>query len=127
MSYVVPGFLPDTSTMGSMLVIRKAFTAGGGGSADDVIIFNSNAPFNFRILDSRFYISTTVALATVRLRDATGGGGNAVSDAIAASATGSLFNALKTGTDTISSGGSLVLRRSDSAVAGEVVVYIQRT
>lgn len=127
MSYIVPGSLPDTSIISDLLVIRKAFAAGGGGSADDVIIFSANAPFGFRILDSKFYISEIVALATIRLRDATAGAGNVLSDAIAAGVTGSISNVLKSSTDTIAASGTLVVRRSDSAVAGEVIINIIKT
>jgi hypothetical protein len=127
MTYIVPGTLPDTSAISSMLVIRQAFTAGAGGSADDVTIFSANAPFGFRIVDTRFYISTGVALATIQLRDATAGAGNALSDAIAAAATGSLLNTLRSSTSSISTGGTLVLRRSDNGVAGEVVIFLMKT
>ena len=60
MTYMVPGRLPDTTVINQMLVIRHAFAAAGGGSPDDVAIFNANAPFGFRIVDTRFYISTGV-------------------------------------------------------------------
>lgn len=127
MTYIVPGRLPDTSVISSMLVIHQAFSAGAGGSADDVVIFNANAPFGFRIVETRFYISTGVALATVQLRTATAGGGSALSDAIVAAATGALLNTLKTGTDTVATNGTLVLRRSDNSVAGEVVLFLMKT
>ena len=127
MTYMVPGRLPDTTVINQMLVIRHAFAAAGGGSPDDVAIFNANAPFGFRIVDTRFYISTGVALATVQLRDATAGAGNVLSDSIVAAATGALLNTLKTATDTIATNGTLVLRRSDSGVAGEVVVFLMKT
>lgn len=127
MTYFPTGKLPETTIVEDLLVIRQAFSAGGGGSADDITIFSSNAPFGFRILDSYFYISTTVALATVQLRDATAGAGNAHSDAIAAGVTGRLGNTLRTNSSTISSGGTLVIRRSDNGVAGEVILFLIKT
>jgi hypothetical protein len=107
-------------------VIRKAFTAGGGGSADDVTIYSANAPFTFRIVESYAYVSTGVAVATLTLRNATGGGGSALSDAFAATTTGVKYNSALTATSTISASGTLVLRRSDNGVAGEVIVAIQK-
>lgn len=65
--------------------------------------------------------------STVQLRDATAGAGNVLSDSIVAAATGALLNTLKTATDTIATNGTLVLRRSDSGVAGEVVVFLMKT
>lgn len=124
MTYLPSGSIQGTSSINELMVIRQAFTAGAGGSADDVVIFNANAPFGFRILDNYFYISTVVALATVQLRDATAGGGNALSDATAAGVAGRLGNTLRTSTSTISSGGSLVVRRSDSGVAGEIIIHL---
>lgn len=116
----------DANGLAAGANIRVAFTAGGGGSADDVVIYSANAPFKFRVLDTKIIISTVVALATVQLRDATGGGGSALSDSLAAAAVGVKRDVLMTSTGTVSSGGTLVLRRSDNGVAGEVIVFIRK-
>lgn len=117
----------DGDGLAPAFYIRKAFTAGGGGSPDDVIIYNANAPFGFRIVDSLVYISTSVALSTVQLRDATGGGGAALSDAFPSSATGIALLSTQTTTTTVAASGTMVLRRSDNGVAGEVIILLQKT
>jgi len=105
-----------------IIVIRVPLVAGTPGTPDDVVIYNANSPA-LRILDTVFYVSASVALATVTLRDATGGGGNALSDAFATSTVGVRRNVSLTATGTIAINGTLVLRRSDRGVAGEAVIY----
>jgi hypothetical protein len=117
----------DGDGLAPLLTLRKAFTAGGGGAADDVVIYNANAPFGFRILDAWLFVSTGVALATATLRTATGGGGSAVSDAFVASAAGTIKLSAQQQTNTIAANGTLVLRRSDNGIAGEVVLLIAKT
>lgn len=116
----------DADGLGSCQVIRKAFAAGAGGAPDDVTIYNANAPFLFRVVDVKVLISTNVGGATVTLRDAAAGAGNALSDALDAATTGTKRDAALTATGTVAEGGSLILRRSDSGVAGEIVVLIER-
>lgn len=117
----------DGAGLGAAAVIRKAFVAGGGGAPDDVAIYTTNAPFGFRVLDVFVLIGTAIALSTVTLRDTAGGGGAALSDALDSATTGVKRNAALTATGTIALNGSLVLRRSDNGVAGEVVILIQKT
>lgn len=124
---VVPvGILPppDAAGRSALVVIRKAFVAGTPGTPDDVSIYSADSPA-LRIVDTVVYISTLIALATVTLRDATGGGGNALSDDIAAGTVGVKRNLLLTATGTVPTNGTLVLRRSDRGVAGEVIIYAQ--
>ena len=121
--------LADSVGLSPLETIRVAFTAGVPGTADDVVIYNANAPFKFRILDSTVLISTLVALATVQLRDAVGGGGNALSDAFLASALARLRDTnvgIANVTPIVNVGGTLTIRRSDRGVAGEVIVVIRR-
>lgn len=117
---------PDAAGLSPVLTIRKAFTAGGGGAPDDVVIYSANAP-GLRILGVDLIISTAVALATATLRDATGGGGSAVSAALSAAAAVRVPDLVSTATFTIAPNGTLVLRRSDSGIAGEVVIRVAKT
>lgn len=127
MTYAPPGTQQDSAPMSGLLVIRKAFTAGGGGSADDVVLYNATAPFGFRIVDVKLYVSTAVLLSTVTLRNATGGGGSALFAALSSATVGSLvLPTTESASASISAGGTLVLRRSDNGVAGELILYCVR-
>lgn len=106
--------------------IRVSCTAGTPGSADDVTIYNANAPFAFRILDVIWLDSTAIALSTVQLRDTSGGGGAALSSALTAAVTGTARNN-DTATRTVAANGSVFLRRSDRGVAGEILIVAVRT
>ncbi|HEV2905542.1 MAG TPA: hypothetical protein VGW32_10860, partial [Pyrinomonadaceae bacterium] len=99
--------------------------AGGG---DDVIIYDGNCPGAMRILDVEVLISTPRAGSNVQLRNALGGGGAACSDAFTAAGAGRQRDAgtAVTATSLIPSNGTLVLRRSDRGVAGEVILFVQR-
>lgn len=115
---------PDAAGKSALVVIRNTFAAGVPGAADDVSIYNADSPA-LRIVDTVVFISTGIALSIVTLRDTAGGGGNALSDDLAAATIGVRRNVLLTATGTIPAGGTLVLRRSDRGVAGEVIVYAQ--
>lgn len=114
----------DASGLAPTFTLRKAFAAGGGGGADDVTIYNAAVPFDMRIVGVEFLIATTVLLSTIQLRDATGGAGSVKSASVAASAAGRVVSLGDTSTTTLSSGDSLVIRRSDSGIAGEVVITL---
>lgn len=117
----------DAVGLSALQTIRKAFTAGGGGAPDDVVIYNANAPFGFRVVDTAALISTAIASETVTLRDAAAGGGNALSDDLDAATVGRKRDpaATVTATGTVAVAGTLVLRRSDNGLAGEVIVTIR--
>ena len=115
----------DSNGLGDVVAVRKAFSAGGGG-ADDIVIYNSNAPFAMRVLDTVLLVTTSAVLSSATLRDATGGGGNNLSDVFGTTTTGVKRNTALTLTGTISAGGTLALRRSTQAIAGEVIVYLQK-
>jgi hypothetical protein len=107
---------------------RKAFAAGGGGSADDVTIFAANNfPYKVRITGMRTRVKTGVSGATVVARTAAAGGGTALGTCDAEAA-GTTFE--KTGADSVVvTPGTLVglfIRRSDSGVAGEVYLSYRR-
>ena len=120
---------PSIEGLSGVSVIRQIFAAGGGGSPDDVIIYNASAPFPFRILDSQVIVSTAVGASTLQLRGATGGGGATYSDAFDSGSTGRKRDTGAGGddaTDLIAKSGTLVLRRSDTGVAGEILLFVRR-
>ena len=93
----------------------------------DVVIYNANAPFAFRVLDSQLLLVTAVMSATAQLRDALAGSGNVVSGSFdTATAVGRVRDAgtAITAAPLIALGGTLALRRSDIGIAGEVIVEI---
>jgi len=119
----------DLDAHSALLVIRQPFVAAAPGAADDVVIYNANAPFGFRILDSQVLISTAIGGSTVQLRSATGGGGVALSDAFPSAAQGRLRDGatgIANATKTVAIGGTLALRRSDRGAAGEVILFCTR-
>jgi hypothetical protein len=108
--------------------IRQAFAAGVGATADDVVIYNANAPFALRILDAQLLVKTAVAVSTATLRNATGGGGSPLSDDFDTTAAVRVRDAgaAVQETQVISLGGTLVLRRSKNTVAGEVILLVTK-
>ena len=115
------------SGMAQTITLRKAIPAGAGGSADDVTVFAANAPYAFDILDVAMMVSTAVGASTCQLRDTAGGGGAALSDALATATTGTKRNAAATGAVAVAKGGSVYLRRSDSGVALDLLITLART
>lgn len=109
-------------------VIYVPFAAGAGGAADDVTIYNANAPGGFRILRTDFIIATAVALATVQLRSAAAGGGAALSATYTAAVAteAPALTVSRAATTTVATAGSVFLRRSDSGLAGEVMIWCAR-
>lgn len=108
-------------------------SGGAAGTADDVTVWNANAPFALRILDATLRVSTAVALSSAALRTASGGGGSVVlPDAAIATQTFSTaavgpFDDVAVATATVAAGGSLFLRRSDRSVVGELILTCIRT
>lgn len=120
----------DASLMGIELVMRIPITSGGAtGTADDVTIFSTNAPFKFRVLGASMYISTAGAVAsTATLRGAAAGAGTQYSGAIDTSALGvtRASGTTPTVTSTVAAGGSLFLRRVDRSTVGELIITLVR-
>jgi hypothetical protein len=116
---------PAAASIGITFDDRRVFTAGVAGTADDVTIYNADAPFAFRIVDVKVLISTAVGGSTVQLRDTSGGGGSALSSALSSAATGTVRNN-DTASRLVSANGSVFLRRSDRGVAGEVIFTCRR-
>ena len=106
--------------------IRNTFTAGAGGAADDVILLNGNVNMAFRILDVFLDVSTAVVGSSCTLRSATGGGGIAISSALSSASTPLTSRNSVAGTIQIAANGTVVLRRSDSGVAGTIVLLCAR-
>lgn len=115
----------DSYGLGPVFAIRKAFATTGSSSAADVVLWNAECPFAVRVLDVLAFVSGAVSATTVTLRDATGGGGTALSNAISTAALGTVRGSTNT-TGVVAQGGSLVLRKSNGTVAGEVVVLLMR-
>jgi hypothetical protein len=116
----------DAHGQAPTIAMRFPFTAGLGGAADDVVVYNANAPFSFRILDVQVLVATAIASSNAILRSALAGGGAALSDAFDTSVAGRTRDAGTFACPTIAAGGSLVLRRSKNTTAGEVVLLVQR-
>lgn len=117
-------------------VITKAFAAGAGGAADDVVIFSGIAlqssatppvPYNFVVLDVTAIVTTAVSGSTLQLRDTLAGAGTTLSDALASATTGVKRNTTATTAPAVVKGGTLVIRRSDSGIAGRVSILVARS
>lgn len=116
----------DAAGLGIASVVKKVITAAAAGTPDDVTIYSANAPFAFTVLDCWMIVTTAIAASTVTLRTAAGGGGSVRSSALDSATTGKKRDAITTAVNTIAAGGTLVARRSDRGVAGELYILISR-
>jgi hypothetical protein len=107
-------------------MIHKTFAAGAGGSADDVAIFTANAPYAFDIIDVQAIVTTAVSGSTLQLRDTAAGAGSTLSDALTAATTGVKRNTTATTSPAVARNGTLIIRRSDSGIAGQLNVTVLR-
>lgn len=117
------------SSVAGAVLVYVSFAAGAGGSADDVTVFNANAPFAFRVLKTFPWVATGVGGATLEGRSASGGGGSALSstyDAATPTESPAITSSI-TATTTVAANGSYFIRRSDSGVAGEWVILVAKT
>ena len=109
-------------------VVRKTFTAGGGG-ADDVTVFAVNTlPFKARVVDAWAFVSTAVGGSSITLRTAAGGGGTDLG-AVSTAATGRAAFSPPSDATVVATPGAAVglfLRRSDDATAGEIFIVLRR-
>jgi len=112
-----------TDAAGSLTVIRKAFTAGTPGTADDVTIFAVDTlPAKMRVVDAHAFISTAIGATTVALYTAAAAGGTLLGT-MSSAATGRVaMTGTATAVATPGASAGLFLRRSDRGVAGEVIV-----
>jgi hypothetical protein len=115
----------STVLFGGAFYARHTFVAGGGGAADDITLFSANFPFAARIVSVEMLTSGNVVGSTVQLRTAAGGAGSALSSALASATIGTTYNNDSV-TRTIALNGSVFLRRSDSAVAGTILIGFVR-
>jgi hypothetical protein len=108
-------------------VIARTFVVGIGGGADDIVIYDANAPFPFRVLDAQVLVTTVVPGGTITIRNAKAGGGVALSDDFSTAALGRNWDYGTVGiTPVIPAGGTLVLRRSNNLSAGEMLIPVIR-
>lgn len=117
----------DTVTAGvkfaPTFVLIVPLVAGVTGTGDDVVAFNANAPFAFRILDVWAEVTTGVAASTLRLWRLAGESGGAYSDAIDSGTSDTRpRDEGTTGSHGVALNGSLHVHRSDRAVAGTVYI-----
>lgn len=123
---------PETSagTPSFAAVFEFAIPAGGGGAPDDVTLLAANAPFNLGVISAAFIVTGAVALSTAQVRSAAGGAGNAVTGPMDCAAVGKVLEGTGGGLTLagtlVPSGGSLFLRRSDSAIGGTLFLTVRR-
>lgn len=110
-------------SLGVLFTVRVEFTAGGGG-ADDVTIYDADAPFGFRIVDSLVLVDTSAA-GTIQVRTAIAGGGSALTTALSTAVTGTVRNN-DTSTKTVAAGASAFAHRTDNTCAGELILFCVR-
>lgn len=102
--------------------IRTAIANTGAPASDTTI--TAGLPFNTRIIDLLFQVSTAVGASTAEVRTAAGGGGLLVSSVLSTATTGTRRN---NAADTASllAGTPLFLRRSTGATAGSLIIFCQ--
>lgn len=134
----VPGAIDQVATASTLIGnggfyrIHAAFAAGAGGAPDDVVIANANFPFAAVITDVQLMITTAVA-GNAQLRSAAAGGGNTLSAANSTAAAGRVRDPGTGATGgsgvrpAVARNGTIILRRSDSAAAGMVIIDFERT
>lgn len=98
---------------------------GAGGAPDDVTLFAANLPSDMEVIGATFLVTTAVALMSVQVRDAVGGGGNAITGPLSAGATGRVVESAGGGLSNAGpfpSGSSWFLRRGDSGIGGVLIL-----
>lgn len=105
-----------------LLMLIMAVTAGVTGTADDFTIL-TNAPTALLIVDGFFQVTGGANSGNSTYRDATGGGGNALSNALSCSSNGYKRLALTTAMQTVALGGNIYLRRDNDNFAGMAVLF----
>ena len=118
-----------TDVASGLVLFHKAFTAGGGGSPDDVTVIAANAlPFKFRVVDAWAAIGTGIGASTLNVYTRAAGAGTLLAGPIdSASAqlarmTGPTASVVATPASTE----GVFVRRSDDGVAGEVFILVRR-
>ncbi len=111
---------------GVPFMVYVTFSAGTPGTPDDVTVFSSSIPFNFRILEAWLVTLTAVASSTVQARTAVAGGGSSLTTAMSSTVAGKTSDN-STATTAVAIAGSIFLRRSDRGVAGEFFMLCIKT
>lgn len=117
----------STTLLSGTVRIRKSFTAGVGGTADDITVYAvGTLPYSkLRILRCTGYISAgNGGGVTIGVFSATGGGGTQAGEIDCTSTGFCPPTATVTATQVLTNSGTvgLFLRRSDNTLAGEVVI-----
>lgn len=119
------------TTMSTCQIIRLPIAAGGGGSADDVTVYALGAlPFKkMRIVDVVAYVSAGASGGrTMQVRSAAAGAGTLCGEVGAAANGRQAQTVTVTATQVLTNGGTvgLFVRRSDSAIAGEIEITVRQ-
>lgn len=114
---------PNGNASAPVIAISREITAGAGGSPDDFTIWAAQFD-NYDLIDASFRVTAGDGVGrTVQLRDTAGGGGAAYSDdSFDCSSTGTKRCSVFTTTALL----GLYVRRSDSAIAGVLVLLVRR-
>lgn len=121
----MPRLRPNAVGRSVQEVIRVPFTAA---SPADLFIYNANCPVATSILDVQVIVTTASVMGTAQLLNGTVAP-IALSDAFQTTASGR-FRAsglTVTSVPTVPVGGSLVLRRTNRAAVGEMMISVQRS
>jgi hypothetical protein len=122
---VPPRTLGSEGNADGIFAVLQLIPAGAGGSPDDVTVPITSVASDIQVIDSSFDVDTAVALSTGQLRSASGGGGSPITSAFDCSITGR-----RRDNDlsylAITDGGSSFFRRSDSGIAGSLVLICKK-
>ena len=122
--------VPNIDGLGGEISIAQAFIAGSAGASEDRVLV-AEMPFAALLLDAQLMVNAAAtAGGSGTFRDAIAGGGNALSDNLATTATGRVRDT-GAGTagvvPTIAKGAALVLRLNAQAdAAGTAIAKLQR-
>lgn len=108
---------------GVPFVIYAPLTAGITGAADDVLVTDS-VPLDCRIIDVKAVVTTTGVGDTWTLRDAAGGVGTALSDAISVAAAGVVPWGVTAIPADLAAASDLYVRRSDDTTDGALIITL---
>ena len=114
----------SNSYRGNLFILFRDVSAGGAAAGDQAFYNASNlSPFAFRVLLCGMQVTSAIAGSTCTFRDASGGGGNALTGALSTATANSIvmgsYNTPQAvGATSIASGGQFYCRFSDRRVTG---------
>lgn len=120
-----PDGISSSSASGGPYVPQKwVFNLVAGSAGADDVTLVSSMPSKCYILKVDVMPTATVSMGTVTIRTASGGGGTALSSAVACAAAGTLGSSTGVAGNgaTVAAGTALYARRSDGTVAGIVEI-----